>query len=66
MSKPVTVPVSTIKPQSGKNNLIKFHIRSDVFSFPAIWAEATRTLHKNWKQLRIQLILWRQTNLVSK
>ena len=43
-------PISTIKPQSGKNNLIKFHIRSDVFSYPAIWAEATRTLHKNWKQ----------------
>ena len=29
------------------NHLIKFHIRSDVFSFPAIWAEATRTLHKD-------------------
>ena len=33
------------------NHLIKFHIRSDVFSFPAIWAEATRTLHKDWKRL---------------
>jgi len=35
----------------GLNHLIKFHMRSDVFSFPAIWAEATRTLHKDWKRL---------------
>ena len=34
----------------GQNHLIKFHMRSDVFSFPAIWAEATRTLHKDWKR----------------
>ena len=34
----------------GLNHLIKFHMRSDVFSFPAIWAEATRTLHKDWKR----------------
>jgi len=31
-------------------HLIKFHMRSDVFSFPAIWAEATRKLHKDWKR----------------
>lgn len=35
----------------GINHLIKFHMRSDVFSFPAIWAEATRTLHKDWKRV---------------
>jgi hypothetical protein len=34
----------------GIKHLIKFHMRSDVFSFPAIWADATRKLHKDWKR----------------
>ena len=34
----------------GLNHLIKFHMRSAVFSFPAIWTEGNRSLDTGWKR----------------
>ena len=38
-------PISIIE----RRNLIQFHMRSDVFSTQAVWVEATRGFHLNWK-----------------